>query len=448
MASASQAVIRSQGMSGIGAKHVLNNNSPHYPLDPVVTSAHLVEHLELKPLTGAIAPGVTAEFEMSLEADILKKLTLEVFVPAIVNNAATQSAYVNWFGLAIWEEIEFKFATERLQTLRPEELFIHIHKKMDDEERLMAQKLLGFDTLANRVAAAARPQVFHIPLYTLLGLSIGSDASQSLFVRGLGERLKLKIKFRPFDKWIEANGTITSPTTDTVVLADSNLLAEYEHVYDDERAQLEEIYSMPRRYVFSEQQYYSFRIPATQTLGTTLSFTLRNFDQPAYIAAILFRWAADLDRVNLLADPGLVEPTFGFRLFNVDDWYNQGSPIITHVAVKVGSNNYLLKRTPVQRLISYEHHRSFKGSADIAMPTWTYSHDPSRPNAVLGFVDPSQMDQPTLELTTSTSTGPWATVGAAATALLGASSDLDVMVVLFTHNQLNFDKHQVRHPFN
>jgi len=437
-------------MSGIGAKHILNDNSPHYPLDPVVSTAHLTEHIELRPTIGAIAPDGTAEFDISLDADVLKKLTLELHLSAIANEVATQSAYVNWIGLACWDEITVRFGTEKLQTtIRSEEMYAKINKLMDDEERLMAQKMLGFDTLANRAAAAATAQYVYVPLYTLLGLHIGADPSQSIFVRGLGERLNLRIHFRPFNKWIEANGSLASPTSATTVLSDSYLLCEYEHVYDDERAKLEQIYSMPRRYVFDEYQYNStVRIPGTQALSGSLDVELRNFNQPVSFWVVIFRWAADLDRVNLLADPGLVEATFGFRAFNVDDWYNAGDPLISHVTVKSGSSNFILKRSPVQRLVTYEHARVYKGSNDVGVISWSHSYDPSRPNAVLGFVDPSQMERPVLTLEFSGTAAAYATINAAATALLGANSDLDVTVLAATKNQLNFDNHQVRHPFN
>src|SRR5690606_27510985 len=72
-------------------------------------------------------------------------------------------------------------------------------------------------------------------------------------------------------------------------------------------------------------------------------------------------------------------------------------PIITHLEGRVGSNAFWLKKTRVQHLLDYERARVFKGSgvqptatgniAAPAIPIVSFSHDPTRENAALGFID-------------------------------------------------------------
>ena len=116
------------------------------------------------------------------------------------------------------------------------------------------------------------------------------------------------------------------------------------------------------------------------------------------------------------------------------------------MAVKVGANSFLLKPTHVDTLLTYEHARHFKGSNAPAILKWSYSHDPTRENAVLGFIDPSQTDRPQLILSLQTS-GPtlnYATIDAAATADIGINSALVVDVLAFTKNRLHFDNFLIR----
>lgn len=65
----------------------------------------------------------------------------------------------------------------------------------------------------------------------------------------------------------------------------------------------------------------------------------------------------------------------------------------------------------------------------------------------MGFLDFSQADAPLLQLFFR-SVPALATIGGAATADIGQSSDLDITAIGFTANQLNFNKKQLRRPYN
>jgi hypothetical protein len=69
---------------------------------------------------------------------------------------------------------------------------------------------------------------------------------------------------------------------------------------------------------------------------------------------------------------------------------------------------------------------------------------------VLGFLDPSQVDRPVLELNTQSS-GPsnaLNTIGDVSTLDIGESSDLVIDVLSFSKNRLHYDNFLIRHPFN
>jgi hypothetical protein len=125
-------------------------------------------------------------------------------------------------------------------------------------------------------------------------------------------------------------------------------------------------------------------------------------------------------------------------------------PIFEYAEIRCGTNSSAQRRTRVEYLVQYEHCRAFRGSPGLAIMKISYCHDASRENAVIGFNDFSQQDKPILVLTTRTITVPASlgTVGAAAIADIGVSSDLVCDVIADTVNELIFAQSQVSRPHN
>lgn len=340
MSGMTQAMVRSIGTSPIGAKFVNTEVSPFLPLDALVTAPHGVEHIEVLPLTGSHQPNQQMVAEFTLDADILTKVNIRLYlrgVGSIAQNppgaafftagAATFIRYVDLIGLSCWDTIRIQFGTERLQTLRSEEIFAKIMTMVDDELRNSLLACLGQGTPVQRTGRATNDhtQMIMIPLLTLLQLSIGGDPSGNLGIRMLGERVKITVTYRSSDRWLEGDGTYATSNAPAAAIAttalatqlvdSASVYCEYQHLYDDEREKLEAIYKMPRRYVFSEQQYVSRSlIPAATLLnGGTVTVTMNELTQPVNSFFVFLRWEVDVDRV--LNNPA--NGSFGMNLWNV-----------------------------------------------------------------------------------------------------------------------------------
>lgn len=200
---ASQVLIRTE-VAGTGAQYALTQASPLIPFPVSITAAHLYEALDQIPSSGTVQPGGAPRFDLSLESDCHVKESLEMRLSALtLAGGATFARYIDGIGLWFFSELEARFGTERIQTIRPEELFVKLEQWYDDELRTKLRRLmlLGL-TPADRERRARTTQDVICPFLTLLGLSFGSDPSQNLFVRGLGEKLQLRLTMRAMNQWV------------------------------------------------------------------------------------------------------------------------------------------------------------------------------------------------------------------------------------------------------
>jgi len=137
---------------------------------------------------------------------------------------------------------------------------VWLQKCENDEERDKYNRLLGGAlTPVQRTNRAANDdeQEITIPFLTLLGIHLGGDPSQALFLRGLGERVRFEIDMESGVHWLEGDDgyVITGGATHAegaaapLLVNQAHLLCEYEHLYDEERMQQENIYKQYRRYL-------------------------------------------------------------------------------------------------------------------------------------------------------------------------------------------------------
>lgn len=481
MSSATPQVLRG-AVSSVLNTYIAPGASPFLPRDPVCSAAHLTEHVSLEQTTGQAKPGGRAVYDLPMDVDGIKSLFLDVRLNSCSTpgggGAATANnfGFVDYVGLAMIEEIMVRYGTERIQLIRPLEMFEKLQWQLDSDKRDQILHLIGGGmTNTQRYQACTRGrQQIQVPLLTLLGLHLGADLSQTIMQRAMTERIKIEIKFAPVETLFFANGTFScpdsavasaTPSADTV-FEEVFLTLEGVHLVDEERKAHEMIYKQPRRYMFREAQYCTpVRVPGATTLnGSVIDISLREINQPVVALYVIIRWAADVDRVV-----GGAGADQGRRLFNVRGWYNPGAsatptgqPIISHIEGLSGANIQFLKRTRVSRLLEYERARVYKGKTILprdveeipgaAIPHVSFSHDPTKENAVLGFIDFAQMDSPKLRLTFfSQAVGGVATnatINAAATVDIGTNSDLEITVVADTFNQLNFARNAMARPLN
>lgn len=472
MSSLTNTVARTAG-SSIFNGLLADNASPFVPREPLRSALFGVEHLEIQQLTGTAQPGGTVTYELPYEVDGVKAIN-QVF-RLVAGSAGTAIGstwgYSDYVGLALIDEITMRFGTERIQTIRPLELFFKMHSYLDNDLRNCLRNLVGGGlTLTQRFQRiTSGEQQIVVPLLTLMGLHARGDLSQTLMVRAMTERWRMTVKFSPVNTVIDNTtaGTISIPpaaTAAAVPLASTALFSECYlyvegiHIADDERKLQEKIYMQPRRMLIREHQYCTpVRIPGTLSLsGTTVDISMREINQPVVGIYVFLRWAADLDRTTSPGGSG------GCNRFNTRGWFNPGgsitatgAPIISHLEGRVGSNGFWLKKTRVEHLLDYERVRLLKGSGVSAsatgqipapaIPAVFFSHDPTRENAAFGFIDFAQTDNPVLRIYfqnvgSINSVLGNATINNAANVDIGTNSDLEVLIVADTLTQLNFQK--------
>jgi len=178
----------------------------------------------------------------------------------------------------------------------------------------------------------------------------------------------------------------------------------------------------------------------------------------------MIRWTTDLARTASAAGPSDTTGTLaggigGADYFNVAGWaaplrtpvadsYGPATPMITHVAIKSGTN-YILRKTPVDELMNDVQGRWFKGTPGLGLLLIPLSHLPTMPNACTGGLDFGVIDTPQLVLTKASSpNGGYTNVGAYANADIGDSSSgaqIDVCAVVY--NNIDIQSYDIHKPF-
>lgn len=475
--------MRSMFTSGVGASTIDNDESPYLPAPSNVAAPHLPYHIPIAPTAGDgfLQPNRTVDFSFSIEAQLLTKVNLRMFLDRILINGeagetvatATFARYVDYIGLACFSQARMKFGLEQLQIIRPLEIFSKLRNCYSDEQRNNLDTLLkGALTPAQRdvLRANDRQQVI-LPMLTLLGLHLGCDPSQNFYIRGLGERLHIEFDMEPFFHWIEGDGNVeigtglgTAVTATTAlpaagtVVQQGDLFCEYQFITEEEEAAHESIWSMARRYLFAEAQYvFSHVIPATTALNGAdyINQQLRfdGINQPVKTVYVYFRWQDDLTR-----DFQGANGSRGRNLFNVGGWQNPGGvvanrSVFDQISLRVGNDNFALKATPIETLTEYEHARKFLSTGSGGVLCWTYEHLPCDENSATGYLDFSQSEKPQLILRTRNIAAVLATIGDAKAADIGGANTGDgaglaVDVHCVTINKLAMDRNTIKHPVN
>lgn len=401
MSTANWGTFRSQFTSGPGASTIDNDESPFLPAPANVAAPHLPYHIQIDPTAGAgfLQPNRTVVFDFSIEAQLLTKINLRMFLDRLLINGdagetvatATFAHYVDFIGLNCMSQARLKFGLESLQVIRPSEMFSKFQSCYNDEmKNNLARMLKGNLPAATRdlLRQNDRQHVI-LPFITLLGMHLGCDPSQNFYVRGLGERLHLEIDFEPFFHWLQGDGnvelgtalgtavtgTTALPTAGTAV-QEGHLYCEYQFITEEEEAAHEAIWSMQRRYLFNEAQYvFEHTIPATTVLnGNDIIQQGLRFDginQPVKSIYLYFRWRDDVTR-----DFQGANGARGRDMQNIGGWQNPGGivanrSIFDQVSLRVGNDNFALRPVPIETLDEYEHTRKFLSTGSGGVLYWT-----------------------------------------------------------------------------
>lgn len=290
-------------------------------------------------LSGTFQPGGKITFELPLEVDLCTKINLRVRLAPITFTPSANllyARYVDFVGLNMIDEVRLRFGTEKLQTVSRDEIFCKMMSYYADEEKYNLMKLVGGGmTPAQRDDAATSDQEIIIPLLTLLGVHLYGDPSQNLFLRGLGEKVRVEVDLAPFNTLYEISRptatleAITAPAA-TAVFTEQSLYVEGQHLYETERQALEQIYAQKRSYTFDEiQRSVRLVVPGSTTLASgQISATLDNISQPTQSIYVLLRWEQDLIRTaGLGVVSALTSWPQGRDYTNVGGWYNVSSGV-------------------------------------------------------------------------------------------------------------------------
>lgn len=472
MSSATNQVARTQGSSWANTLWA-QGPTVYKPQPPIVTSPFLTEHSLITPVSGSAIPGQTAVYELPYDVDLIKSISHDVVVDrraAALGGGTTNARLVDWFGIFCIEEITVQFGTDRLQRIRPMEMFYksHFFGNNDDDKKMLQQLAAGgLGAVEREARLLARQQRFTMPLVTLLGNHLRSDPGQALGVRMLAERVRITIQYARPENLCEidagagfsfdtAGGAAASPPAAAGWFLSCGLLCEGKHIFDSERVVLEKIYKAPRRFFLREHQpSNSHTILGTALPGSVHNLALREFSQPTVALYILIRCVQDLQR-----DCTTGTGSFGRNLINFTPWiapFTGAPPMFSTVEITVGSNAWLLKSTPIDHLLAYEQMRCFKGVpwefTNPAIPLISFSQAPTLENAQLGYVDPSQMDNIVMKLTVNPLLSTSAHVAAAninavTTVAIGENSDMQIDVIADTFSELNFGRAMIARGIN
>ena len=412
--SSSAAVIRTQGLSLMGAWSLNTPHSIFLPTPPSQAKAHIREELDTQN-TQLLFQGLsTITFQIQRDVDFITQLDLVLTTighPSTTwSTNATFFRRVDLFALSAWLQCRISSGTQRLQTIRPLETYVHMNKCYSETKRQNMLANAGRQTPFERTRDNVGQQEYRCPMLTAIGFGMYGDPSQGVYIRGLNDFLKVEFDMDDVLNLIESDGT--APLTGTITNANMYvqglanffgcfLACEGWHLGKVERSKLAEVYkSSPFSVVFNDFQYSQAIQIGTAATGAQLltgAFTqpLLNITQPVTYLTFVMQWIADLQR-----QAGGQGGTRGRNKWNLAGWFNAGgleSAIISTFSLVTGNNN-IIRTIPAVRLATYNHARDFKGTQVPAIPAASYSYDASAVNAVLGFVSFEQIDQPQLTI--------------------------------------------------
>ncbi len=362
--------------------------------------------------------------------------------------------------------MRIRYATSTLQVLRKEDFFTYHNTMLDDPAQAREDANVHGNVPPPRREWEAKGKIFFkVPISLAF---FQDDMCKALDIQGLTQKLTIDIDFEPASQLIQVNGS-----SNNIFLSDSSayfnylyLQGEFYQVLRKERDQGIAMMSAPDgvRLLYDATQWHTqSKLDSTAALdGTMQSFELKNLSMPTKFLIILLRWVGDLSRTSGASGPsdnfGTNGVMGGADYFNIAGWLaplltpvpdtsGPAVPLISHIALRSGSN-YILRKTPVQEIINDYQGRWFKGTPGSGMLVIPLSHLPTLPNACTSFLDFSLIDTPTLDIYKSSSPNGYATVGAYAQADIGdVNSGLYIDCVAYCHDNIDIQSYDLHRPF-
>jgi hypothetical protein len=212
---------------------------------------------------GYYSLGSTVRWELPKIGDYIDKIDFAATFAAMTANAAVASTsvmYVDYLGISAMKEIRVSYGSQLLQRIERDQLFLHMHRMLRDEQLFHCQQMvLGGLTAAARILNATLRQYVRAELSTLW---INQIESNALMVNAVSGKLAIEIDFEPSVNLIQqyapgpvaatgipaSVGGVASPGWTDATFFDSalghacQLRVEYVHVTSSERNAVGSLY--------------------------------------------------------------------------------------------------------------------------------------------------------------------------------------------------------------
>lgn len=209
------------------ADKLSDQHSPYIPQAPVRVAPFVREPFEVAATTSNLGPNArNVRFEMPKAANFLHKVYLRTLWAAMtLAGAASYLRYKDYLGYFFLRELRVINGQNRIQTIRPNDLFLQHENYFNRADRLSLDEMVkGRLSPAQRTNLVAKAFETKTPLHHLF---CHDDVSKSLGVHGVAQKLTFEIDFAPKEELYQADSTFTAPfSTDAAHWSDIKMVGE------------------------------------------------------------------------------------------------------------------------------------------------------------------------------------------------------------------------------
>lgn len=361
-----------------GFVHSLDR-SPYLP-QPHTAITDRSRDLSDVPLTsGSVAPGSTAVFNVPKEGDQLDDLFAEVTIGPLTVAGSTYRRFVDAIGYFMFQEIEYTYANNKIDTVYPEWSYYRHQSMLNNETRAGWDNLTASNkSAAERNALAAGTQVIETPLTTTWQFI----RCHALFIAGLSNLFTIKLKFRPLNQMVQhdAGGGVAPAATFS-----GKLKATYVHLRERERNYHQALTVSPTGV---SQKVYSVQTQPIQYIesgSTTAELELNQFSGATYDLFINGRQEV----------PDASDGTADYTT----QWPG-GAPTTMEI---VDGKTQIVPVHRVSMLNNYNHSK-YHAAGVGGLLGYSFAENPDAGNSCSGSVNFGTMTNPRLKLTFATAT--------------------------------------------
>ncbi len=354
---------------------------------PYVTDFQRLDPNGSQPTT---LSGNELNFEFVKSSTLIDAIVGEINLPGhTVTPVNANVSYTDWVGLAIWEKFIMKYHSNDVFELQPHDEYLRIRKTLDDRRLASMRVRCAGDQTTAQLSALLRNGTGNEPLLFPIYLPYADCTSAALPIIVLSQKTRYTIKLR-------ALGNIIHNLSNAVITPNGpyefKLLFELVHTTGHESemfiALAEEVTGIS--YMVHQHQRQESE-HATQ-LATKITTQLRGISRPL----VYFNWGLIPSR--LINNTGYND----FFMFNpspplpIPAGMNPYTPIDRWA---ITSNGQYIQREIKRGYTTYYNYDRFNfGYSGEDLYDQDYSRFPHSDNCAAGFVDYSNLSNPTLEI--------------------------------------------------